>query len=355
MTRCAKLRPMPAHDHPSGTPPAVRTHLGVEELRRTPAWLPFEPLAGNVLRLVQLTEPQYRSASFLDARILQLHTPEARCASATLAAAAEELAPEAHFLFHIGHVGSTLLARLVGEHPAMFALREPALLRTAAVPAGAHGSGLTLTQQVALLSRTWRAEQRALIKTTSFVNEISTPLLECAPQGRALLLFTSAPVYLRAILAGANSRTEIRAMAPARLARLTHRLGRALPPPHREGEWIAMSWLCEMTALGETARRCPTQVQWMDFERFLLEPAAALPRTLNLFGVPASREWIDAVLAGPLMRQYSKAPEHAYDTSLRHAVLAQAEREHGPEIQAGLAWLAALSEADPLVSSALSR
>ena len=346
---------MPVHDRPPEAPPAVRTGLGIEELRRTPAWLPFEPLPGNVLRLVQLTEPLYRSASFLDARLLQLHPPEARCTSATLAAAADGLVPEAHFLFHIGHVGSTLLARLVGEHPAVFALREPALLRTAAASPGALSGGLTLTQQVALLSRTWRAGQRALIKTTSFVNEIASALLECAPTGRALLLFTSAPVYLRAILAGENSRAETRAMAPSRLARLTHRLGRALPPPHREGEWIAMSWLCEMTALGETARRCPTQVQWMDFERFLLEPAAALPRTLNLFGVPASREWIDAVLAGPLMRQYSKAPEHAYDTSLRHAVLAQAEREHGPEIQAGLAWLAALSEADPLVSSALSR
>ena len=354
-TRCVKLRPMPAHDRPPETPPGVRTDVGIEELRRTPAWLPFEPLPGNVLRLIQLTEPHYRSASFLDSRVLQLHPPEARCASATLAAAADGLVPEAHFVFHIGHVGSTLLARLMGEHPSVFALREPALLRAAAAPAGALGDGLTLTQQVALLSRTWRAEQRALIKTTSFVSEISSALLECSPNARALLLFTRAPVYLRAILAGANSRAETRAMAPSRLARLTHRLGRALTPPHREGEWIAMSWLCEMTALGETAQRCPAQVQWMDFEAFLLEPAPALTQALTWFGVPASREWIDTVLAGPLMHRYSKAPEHAYDPQLRQAVLAQAEREHGAEVRAGLAWLAGLPQTHPPVASALSR
>ena len=346
---------MPAHAPPPDIPLVVRTDLGIEELRRTPAWLPFEPLAENGLRLVQLSEPQYRAASFLDARILQLHPPEARCARATLAAAADGLAPDAHFLFHIGHVGSTLLARLLGEHPAMFALREPALLRAAAASGGALGGGLTLTQQVALLSRTWRAEQRALIKATSFVNEISSSLLTCAPKGRALLLFTSAPVYLRAILAGENSRAETRAMAPSRLARLTHRLGRALTPPHCEGEWIAMSWLCEMTALGETAQRCPAQVQWMDFEAFLLEPAPALTQALTWFGVPASREWIDTVLAGPLMHRYSKAPEHAYDPQLRQAVLAQAEREHGAEVQAGLAWLAGLPQTHALAASALSR
>ncbi len=305
------------------------------------------------MRLVQLSEPDYRAASFLDARILQRCPPEARCDLETLATATDGLAPEAHFICHIGHVGSTLLARLLGEHPAMFALREPALLRAAA--SGGTDCGLTLTRQIALLSRTWRSGQRALIKTTSFVNEVSSALLECSANARALLLFTRAPVYLCAILAGANSRAETRVVAPSRLARLTRRLGQNLAAPHREGEWIAMSWLCEMTTLGETAQHCPARVQWMDFERFLLEPTAALAHALTLFGIPASREWIDTVLSGPLMRRYSKAPEHAYDPQLRHAVLAQAEREHGAEIRAGLAWLAGLRQAHPLVASALSQ
>ncbi|MEL7190174.1 MAG: hypothetical protein AAGK17_11525, partial [Pseudomonadota bacterium] len=36
---------------------------------------------------------------------------------------------DARFIFHIGHVGSTLLARLLGEAPDTLALREPQLLR----------------------------------------------------------------------------------------------------------------------------------------------------------------------------------------------------------------------------------
>lgn len=346
---------MPTHHCPPDLLRAPRTDIGVEELRQTPAWLPFESLAGDTFRLVQLTAADYRSASFLDVRILQKHPLEGRFPAATLAAAAERLAPEAHFIFHIGHVGSTLLSRLSGEHPALFALREPTLLRAAAPSSGSVGCSLTLREQVALLSRTWRPDQHALIKATSFVNEISSALLECAPGSRALLLFTSAPVYLRAILAGANSRRESQALAPLRLARLTRSIGQTVPHPNREGEWIALSWLCEMTALQNTARRHAAQVQWLDFEHFLREPVDELTAVLRTFGVQPHQDWINAVLAGPLMRCYSKAPEHAYDPQLRRAVLAQAEREHGPEIRAALTWLERLGSAHPLVASALAR
>ena len=43
------------------------------------------------------------------------------------------------------------------------------------------------------------------------------------------------------------------------------------------------------------------------------------------------------------MRQYSKAPEHAYDAALRNEVLQAAEYEHGAEIRRGMAWLNGLA------------
>ncbi|MEP6968709.1 MAG: hypothetical protein ABI906_11585, partial [Pseudomonadota bacterium] len=42
---------------------------------------------------------------------------------------------------------------------------------------------------------------------------------------------------------------------------------------------------------------------------------------------------------------YSKAPEHPYDADLRRRVLAQARREHGDEIERGIAWLDAAGTA----------
>lgn len=346
---------MPAQDNPrpaSASPPTV---LDRDALTRNPAWLPVQILAPGTVRWLRLTESGYRSASFLDARIQHSGLPQGLCPLSTATAAAGDLAPSAQFIFHIGHVGSTLLSRLAGEHPDVFSVREPTLLRAAAQTPVTSDKALTLPQQLALLSRTWRPGQRALIKTTSFVNEIAADLLACAPDSRAILLFTPALTYLRAILAGPNSRLETRTLAPSRLERVQRRAGGSLPAPHREGEWVAMSWLCEMSALEEVAARFDGRVRWMDFEGFLLEPAAQLAAMLASLGLEPDRRIIAQTIAGPLMQRYAKAPEHPYDRSLRREVLAQAARDHAWEIQAGLDWLAGLRTAHPLIAAALAR
>lgn len=330
--------------------------IAPDELAFSPTWLPLDRAPEGTMRLIRLTEADYRAASFLDPRLLQTRPTQTQCPIETLAAAAAQLVPATHFIFHIGHVGSTLLSRLLGEHPALFALREPTPLRALAQHATAPQTPLSLPQWLALFSRTWRAGQRPLIKATSFVNEISTELLACVPDARALLLYTPAPVYLRAILAGPNSRLETRALAPSRLERLRRRMGEtSVTAPRSEGQWVAMSWLCEMTALGATAAKSHERVLWMDFEHFLLEPAGALTAALAALGAAPDARFIETVLTGPLMHQYSKAPEHAYDGALRRQVLAQADREHAAEIRAGLEWLAGLAGRHPLIAAALAR
>ena len=57
------------------------------------------------------------------------------------------------------------------------------------------------------------------------------------------------------------------------------------------------------------------------------------------FDVEANDAEVRAILEGPDMRRYSKAPEHAYDTALRRDVLNEARAIHGGEIKRGLAWL----------------
>ncbi len=348
-------QPMPDPDSPNRTPTPEQTSIATEALIGTPAWLPLATATDGTAHLIRLTESDYRAASFLDARILQGSPPRAECPVTTLAAAAARLAPNAQFIFHIGHVGSTLLSRLAGEHPNLFSLREPTLLREAAQSGADAGNGLTLPHRLALLSRAWRPEQKALIKATSVVNELAADLLACTADSRALLLYTPALTYLRAILAGPNSRLETRALAPSRLERLRRRTGSALPAPRSEGQWVAMSWLCEMVALEETAMRFGPRVRWIDFERFLLEPSTRLAEMLHAVGVEPDTRMIETVLAGPLMHRYSKAPEHAYDPDLRRRVLAQAGLEHATEIRSGVDWLARQRSAHPFIAAALAR
>jgi len=311
------------------------------ELADSPAWYPLEVLPGEAVRLLRLDAAAYRAASFLDQRLLRTAPPEARVPGAQLSAAGAGLAPCARYLFHTGHVGSTLLSRLIGAHEAFFSLREPALLRAAA---GAAAS-LPLPLTLGLLGRTWHRGQHAVVKATSFVSEIAGSILALSGESAAVLVFAQPLAYLRGILAGDNSRAESRSLAAARLQRLVRRLGPGAwhSDPRSEGEQVAMSWLCEMLALEAAARAPPARIRWVDFDAFLREPEPALAHIFRVLGAePAARE-IEALVAGPLMRQYSKAPEHPYDAALRREVLEAADFNHGAQIAGGMQWLAAVA------------
>jgi hypothetical protein len=350
--------------------------ITAEELRRSPSWFPLELAGPESVRLVRLDEPAYRAASFLDRRILAAEPQQAMCDPDVLREAAAGLAPRLHYIFHIGHVGSTLVSRLVGEHPRFFSLREPALLRELA-PGGAlaaaeaalatveRGAGaLGLEVLLRLLARTWRSEQRAVIKATSFLSELAPEILASSEQPAAVLVYAQPAAYLRGILGGPNSRVEAQRLAASRLERLVRRLGPGEWQAQlaSEGEYLAMSWLCEMTALDQAAGRPSASgdpahgpVLWIDFDAFLADPAPGLTEIVRtLGGSPGARE-IEALVSGPLMRRYSKAPEHPYDAQLRGEVLAMADRQYGTEVRRGMDWLQGAAARHPIVAGILER
>jgi hypothetical protein len=323
--------------------------IAAEELTRSPEWLPLESTGEAALRLVRLDEEDYREASFLDQRLLGQGYAQSACDLAVFEAAAARLAVRAHYIFHTGHVGSTLVSRLVGAHPGFFSLREPALLRALALRGPADGAP-RLEAALALLSRTWHPGQRAVVKATSFVSELAASILAARQDAVAIFMFADPPAYLRSILAGPNSRAEIRQLGPVRLQRLERRLGLGdfRPDPRSEGESIAMSWLCEMTALRQAADRFDARVLWINFDRFLGEPRSGLAAILGALGPRPAADQVETLVTGPLMSRYSKAPEYAYDAALRREVMRSAEREHAGEIRRGIEWLQQRAGRHPL-------
>jgi hypothetical protein len=301
--------------------------------------------------LVRLSEADYARASFLDERVLgNGEVPRRPVSWQHLEQGAAELAADsASYIFHIGNVGSTLLSRLLGQHPAVFSLREPAILRTfAQISADAAFSRWNanefeqrLDTVLKLLSRTFQPNQRALIKATSFVSELAGRILERPSAPKAIFMFVPAETYLVSILGAPNSPAEAKALAPSRLGRLHRRIGagRWRLSDLSLGEIVAMSWACEMSTLTAAARVATDRVLWLNFEHLLDGPAASLPRVFNHLAIEVSSKQIDALLAGPEMRRYSKAPEHPYDANLRRIVLEQGRGERATEISRGLAWL----------------
>lgn len=308
-------------------------------------------LANDRVLIALLAEADYRAASFLDQRLLTDRIGREWMAWNALPDLGPA-APRPDFIFHIGHVGSTLVSRLLAEVGDALPLREPMLLRTLAQvaeridrPESLWSPELyrtRLAQVLGWLGRGFAPGQRAIVKASSVITAIADDLT--GADSRALFLYVPLPRYIETILAGEASMAETLAQAPGRIARLAALLPDfpfalwQLPPVTR----VAMSWLCEMATAQRTLPRADPRYLWVDFEQLLADPAASLAAQCEHFGLIIDRARIDAVLAGPVMRQYSKAPEHGYSPDLRRELQAQAAAEHAPAITEAIAWVEAL-------------
>ena len=164
--------------------------------------------------MIAMDREAYRAASFLDDRMLQSPVNAHVVPWPTVEEAmAADLRQDARWIFHIGHVGSTLVSRLLGEIDGVLAVREPRLLRDLTlVQADVRAPYLPSVPK--LMSRTFASNEVACVKATSFVNEVAAELVP--PGQRALFMFASPRNYIGSILAGENSVKELHALASSR-------------------------------------------------------------------------------------------------------------------------------------------
>ena len=325
-----------------------------EEIARDATWLAqaLDPAAGTV-RLVAMDRDSYRAASFLDDRLMQAPVdahivpwPEVE------AAISGHLRTDARWIFHIGHVGSTLVSRLLGEIEGVLGIREPRLLRDIAIsPPEVRARYLAAVSK--LMSRAFADAEAACVKSTSFASEIAPQLV---PAGeRALFMYARPRNYIASILAGENSLKELHALGEYRRQRLAGR-GIELPPARNEGELAAAAWACEMATLKAAATEMSDRmIEWADFDSMLGNVAAELGRIAGFLGFNAGEDRLTAIATGPLMRRYSKDPSYEYSPRLREELLEQEMRLRGREIEDGLAMLRMSAEKSPLLARSLSR
>jgi hypothetical protein len=326
-----------------------------DEIWRNATWLAqaIDPRAGLV-RVVEMSLEDYRYASFLDDRIFR----EERARNADLLqwpdianAQPSDARTDVRWIFHIGHVGSTLISRMLGELDGVLSLREPRALRDLTFfPPEVRAQFIPTVRS--LMSRTFSVDQVATVKATSMVSQIAAELVGSA--GKALLLFANPQVYILTILSGDRSPNELQALGTYYAERAkTQGIDLAA---NNQPEIAALVWACEMTALEETAEKLAAGfVQWQDFDAFLSAPAAALSEIAGFFELTADEAQIRDVAAGPLMTRYSKALEYEFGPDMRRRRLNDAAMKHGPSVNAALAMLREAAEKAPLLQRALDR
>ena len=324
-----------------------------EEIACDARWLAqaLDPVAGMV-RLIAMDREAYRGASFLDDRILQAPVDSQIVPWPVVEdAMSGARRHDARWIFHIGHVGSTLVSRLLGELDGVIAIREPRLLRDLALsPPEARERYLAPVPK--LMSRTFAADEIACVKATSFASEIAPQLVP--PGERALFMYATPRNYIASILAGENSLQELRMLAGPRAQRANAR--DVYIPAQNDTDHAAAAWAAEATALEAAAEAmADRRIAWADFDKMLRGMEAELARIAEFFGFTADAERVRALATGPLMRRYSKAPEHEYSAALRQELIAESSERFSREIDRALAMLRAAAEKSPLLARALAR
>lgn len=338
------------------------------ELARSPDLYPQKmDLVREAALVIHFDAVAYRAASFLDDRILSASTkggwqPLAGLAEASHAVAGVPL----HFIFHAGHVGSTLLSRLLDETGVVLGLREPLPLRTLAEAQDVLGGPESLLSEaqfdavleifLKLWSRGYRGNRAAIVKATSTAGRLGPRLMHARPEAKAVYLNLSPVPYLATLLAGPNAVFDLRGFGAERVRRL-HRLAGETGIVLHElsvGKLAAMAWLTERLTQEQIKRVGSDRVLSLDFDRFLADRADTIAQILAHFGLPADQGTIGQLTNSGVFTRYSKAPEqHAYTDSMRAQAMAQARREHAAEIGQALAWLERLGANNAIIGGVL--
>jgi hypothetical protein len=327
--------------------------LKAADIAASPRLYPHQlDLARNRLMLLRLTQADYRAASFLDDRMATPDMVVGWAPAASLAVAAKAIRQRPlHFIFHTGHVGSTLLSRLLDEAPGVLGLREPLPLRTLAEEGVANAADAAhLDLMLHLWSRGFDDTQTVVVKATSSAGHFAPRLLQASPRSHAVYLYLKAEPCLATLLAGENTVTDLAAFAPMRARRVAAQLGEALPAITGPGETAALAFLAENLARQASAG---PRVLMLDFDALLAGLEIGLAAVLAHFGRPLPPETIRHLAASPTLGRYSKAPEQAYSQGLRAAVLAEARQKAGGEIRKGLAWLEEIARQHSAIAALL--
>jgi len=319
--------------------------------------------------LIELGPSAYRAASFLDDRILGSETRGAWLPLDRIADAARSAfnARPVHFVFHTGHVGSTLVSRLLDQSGAVLSLREPLPLRTLAEAHDGLGradsllSGSEFDELLATFLRLWsrgyEGTSAVVIKATSSAGRLAGRILSEAAQAKAIYLNLRPEPYFAALLAGANSPLDLRGHGQERVRRLQARAAAPVSPLHELsiGELAALSWLAESWTQRDAIKQFPERILPVDFDAFLADVEDGMRRIAAHFGLAVGESYFSGIGDSPAMTRYSKAPEYDYSPDGRARILGESRRAHRDEIRKAMSWLERMARVDAVAAEIVNR
>ncbi len=335
-------------------------------LSRRPEIFPhqLDVQANNVL-LVELPVAELGAASFLDQRVLTPTTRGTWVAWTSVAHAMNgaETQNPVHYIFHVGHCGSTLLSRLLQLLDGVQSLREPLPLRTLAQDFADAADGRSFLTDAArrehlqVLSRLWgRGEPYTVVKATSICSGLLPHIHTVQPDCRSVFVYNRPETHIATLLAGENAIIDLRGFAKLRLQRLQQITSLKLQLHElNPAQLAALGWLSETTSIVSSSDQHAAQIESLEFDEFLKNPADRLTQLLRFLDIPAAAEAVETAVRSDVLQTYSKAPEHEYNAQTRATILANSRQKFARDIADTLSWMDELASESPLVAASLDR
>ena len=335
--------------------------LSAKDLFTNPEWMPWE-VTEESLSFRHMTAERVRSAAFLDGRsaqngdqVIKLPLSQLR----TFKINQQQPGPVAH-IFHLSHIGSTFIGRLLADVDQLVVLREPQVLsglvqllyrqRFGQISIAPEELETIAGKVVALLGRT--ANGRVAIKHTSS-NLSLAPLLsnDVAPNG-SLAIYTSLEDFLAHAMVSDGLKSDSISNGERRLMQLNELLYLDQLRLSSLGfaQIVAIKWLIECHRMMGLQQAFPA-VKLIDFDRTASQPE------LLVDALAAALPMIDDGAKEKLLKSeaWEKSAKSGKDFTYadRANKLADSKNNHGDQIQAAIKWARMLALRNPTLAAVL--
>ncbi|MGA9851770.1 MAG: hypothetical protein WBR15_02425 [Gammaproteobacteria bacterium] len=329
----------------------------LEELAAKPEYYLNEvDLGAGEYGFLKLDSKAYRRSVFMDHRLRSeiqdsMHVPMVAMEAMVLnMQTASSQAEPINYIFHTAFCCSTLISRCLDIEGTCYALREPSVLMQIANYKRAGNPFFTdgvrwetlLNTVLFLLAKSRGAGEIALIKPTNAANNLAEEIMGNPRTGGVLLLYSNLEQFLVSIIKkGEGGRGFVRKLF--NVIRTDSERTSTLPVESlaqlTDLQIATFVWYLQMDAYLKLLARFPnTRIRTLDCNVFLAEPLEILIKLCDLFGIKIKMETLEEVVAGPVLKKYSKNDAQDYDSSVRETEYDQISREHQATIKSILAW-----------------
>ncbi len=260
----------------------------------------------------------------------------------------EKTRPSISYIFHMAHVGSTLLARGLDIPGKNLVYREPQILRHLGVMAASkeqttnfdHDWNSLLRLVTHMLSNSYGADQGVIVKANVPVNFVAGQLMDLRPDSPAIVLYSRLDNYLLSLMKTKDHQEWVYRIIEELSAgwedvcgiSTKERTSLSLP------QAIACIWLSQISIFQGLLQNYP-QARSLDSETLFCHPAPTLEAAFKLIGQAFSGDELKSILNGQAFNRHSKNPGLVYNNQLRIVERDKVRSSLVQELSEAQAWV----------------